>query len=158
MIQPAKVYESKLIDKFLSIYDDPKYKYFFLSGYNFIPSIEDDEWNYIKRVSVYNEEVLGYLSAVVDRTANKISELGVINFTNDNFIFSRDLANFINLLFYQYNFYKIKFSVVIGNPAEKMYDRFIEKYNGSIIGISKKDCRLTDGRLYDVKYYEIFRQ
>ena len=39
-----------------------------------------------------------------------------------------------------------------------MYDKYIEKYGGRIVGIFKEDVRLYDGEYYDHKYYEIFRE
>jgi hypothetical protein len=51
----------------------------------------------------------------------------------------------------------MKFNVVIGSPNEKIYDRLIKLYNGRIVGVFKKDVRLMDNKLYDVKHYEIFK-
>ena len=51
----------------------------------------------------------------------------------------------------------MSFSVVIGNPIEKRYDKFIEEYGGRVIGVREQDVRLLDGKFYDVKLYEIFR-
>jgi hypothetical protein len=46
----------------------------------------------------------------------------------------------------------------IGNPIEKQYDKIIFKYNGSIVGIRKKEVILIDGKYYDLKLYEIFKK
>ena len=46
----------------------------------------------------------------------------------------------------------------MGNPIEKMYDKYINKYGGRIIGINKQSTKLQDENYYDVKYYEIFRE
>lgn len=53
---------------------------------------------------------------------------------------------------------KITFSVVIGNPTEKFYDKMINRYGGRVIGIFKKDTILPDNKLYDLKFYEIFKE
>lgn len=42
------------------------------------------------------------------------------------------------------------FRVVIGNHIEKMYDKYIEKYGGRIIGVRKDEVRLIDGKLYEI--------
>ena len=39
-----------------------------------------------------------------------------------------------------------------------MYDKFISKYGGRIVGIKQKDTMLFDGKLYDTKMYEIFTE
>ena len=51
---------------------------------------------------------------------------------------------------------KLNFSVAIGHPIEKSYDKMVEKYGGRITGIKKEDVKLFDGKLYDLKGYEIF--
>ena len=61
-------------------------------------------------------------------------------------------------LFEKYKFRKLKFSVCIGNPIEKSYDKMIEKYNGRIVGTYLKDAKLFDGEYCDRKVYEIFRE
>jgi RimJ/RimL family protein N-acetyltransferase len=60
-------------------------------------------------------------------------------------------------MFTKYNFRKLEFSVVVGNPIEKSYDRLIYKYGGRIVGTYKKHTRLMDNKYYDEKLYEIFR-
>ena len=52
-------------------------------------------------------------------------------------------------------FSKITFSVVVGNHIENAYDKFINKFNGRIVGIKEKECLLSDGNFYDLKMYEI---
>ncbi|MDE7445913.1 MAG: hypothetical protein K2N15_09485 [Lachnospiraceae bacterium] len=68
-----------------------------------------------------------------------------------------DLEKALKDIFTKFNFNKLKFSVVIGNPIEKAYDKAIKRYGGKIIGIEKQETRLIDGKLYDVKRYEIMR-
>lgn len=46
---------------------------------------------------------------------------------------------------------------MIGNPAEQIYDRFIAKYGGSVTGVHKETVKLQDGKYYDMKGYELFR-
>ena len=80
-------------------------------------------------VSVDNQDnVIGFLRASIIRTSEKVSSLGIINFYDKNLTFSRDLYQFLKELFEKYNFRKIEFNVVIGNPIEKMYDKYIDKY------------------------------
>ena len=58
-------------------------------------------------------------------------------------------------IFEKFHFRKLIFSVVIGNPIEKTYDRMIQKYGGRIVGIQRQQVKLIDGQFYDVKMYEI---
>jgi hypothetical protein len=81
-----------------------------------------------------------------------------MSFEKKSNIFALDLMRFFDLLFLERNFNKINFEVVIGNPIEKMYDKFIHEYEGKIVGVKEKDTVLRDGRYYDVKIYEIMRE
>ena len=53
---------------------------------------------------------------------------------------------------------KLEFTVVVGNPIEKTYDKLIKKYGGNIVGVKHKNCKLIDNKYYDEKIYEIFRE
>ena len=118
------------------------------------------DWNYIRRVSVDKKGVVGYFTASVDRACNNITGLGFVKFDMNkvSITFVRDMKRFIDMLLIDYKFNKISFNVVIGNPAERLYDAFIQKHNGRIIGIEKKDTKLIDGLYYDNKLYEILRE
>ncbi len=84
--------------------------------------------------------------------------LGVINFSDNKIVFGMDLGQALNDIFEKYKFRKLKFSVFIGNPIEKSYDKMIEKYGGRIVGYYKEETRLIDGEYYDEKLYEITRE
>ena len=73
-------------------------------------------------------------------------------------MFGKDLLKAIQDIFERFNFHKLTFSVVIGNPAEKSYDRLCAKYGGRILCIQKEETKLEDNKYYDVKRYEIMRE
>ena len=39
-----------------------------------------------------------------------------------------------------------------------MYDKYIEKYNGRVVGYRKNEIMLSDGQYYDDKLYEITKE
>ena len=84
-----------------------------------------------------------------------LSLLEKINFSNNKITFGKDLMKALKDIFEVYKFQKINFSVIIGNPIEKSYDRMIMKYGGRIVGVYKNDVKLIDGLYYDRKIYEI---
>jgi hypothetical protein len=43
----------------------------------------------------------------------------------------------------------------MGNPAEVMWDKLMSKYGGRVVGYREQDVLLEDGKLYDVKEYEL---
>ena len=50
----------------------------------------------------------------------------------------------------------MNFSVAVGNPIERSYDRWVEKYNGRIVGIQKDHYLGIDNVFRDRKLYEVF--
>jgi hypothetical protein len=161
MLQPAYLYKDDLFKYKCKLALDERYKYYeFDSSISFNITTDDSSWFKIQLVSVdQNNNLIGYFSAGINRHTYHVDSLGIINFTpKTNLIFAKDLKQFFLDLFNKYNFNKINFMVVIGNPAEQMYDKLVSNYGGRIVGIRKNDTKLWDGKLYDVKLYEILKE
>jgi hypothetical protein len=113
-------------------------------------------------VSVYNNDILGIIDYQIRRVENSVWGLCIIHFGGPcaphPYVFGKDAMTAIKDIFETYRFNKLNFSVVRGNPIEETYDKLIKKYNGRIIGIREQETRLIDGKLYDVKEYEILAE
>lgn len=159
MLKLAYPYKQQLEQKFIETMFVDKFKYYYCSSYHdYELNLANSSWNDLDFVSVdKNDNVIGFLSAKIHRGDEMVSSLRVINFYDLNYTFSKDFHQFLNDLFVKFKFRKVSFSVVVGNPAEKMYDKYIEKYSGRVVGVKKKDIKLYDGEYYDFKMYEIFR-
>ncbi len=157
MVDVAIKYADELKEKMHDIWFDEKYKYWNCSTYYSDVEISSETWDHHQFVSVLDDEVIGYICYEVNRIANYCSGLGAMNFTDNKMTFGRDLGRVLMDIFEKFQFNKLKFSVVIGNPIEKTYDKMIHRYGGRIIGVFKEDTRLVDGKLYDIKVYEILR-
>lgn len=159
LLKPAYPYRDKLQQRYNEILFQDKYMFYNCSAYwEYEFKLNQDSWNYIEMVSVDSKDnVIGFFRATIERSADKVSSLGVANFFDANPVFAKDLKSFILDLLFKFNFRKIEWTVVIGNPAEQIYDRFIAKYGGRDTGIQRKTVRLQDGKYYDMKGYEIFR-
>jgi hypothetical protein len=105
-----------------------------------------------------DDKIIGYFSAGISRQTNNVTNIGAINFYNLNLIFSKDFYIFLTELFTKYNFNKIEWRVVIGNPAEKIYDKIIQKYGGRVVGTKHETTVLQDGTYCDEKEYELFKK
>lgn len=77
---------------------------------------------------------------------------------SNRYVFGKDVMTAIRDIFEKYRFNKLNFTVVRGNPVEKTYDKLIKRYNGRIVGIKEQETKLIDGRLYDVKEYELLAE
>ncbi|WP_205126984.1 hypothetical protein [Oceanobacillus profundus] len=160
MLKPALLFKDQLESKFIETAYEEKYKYYVSNNYvDFELNLQRDSWTAIEFVSIDKDNnLLGFLGARIDRNSNSVSSLSVINFYDVNYTFSKDFRQFLDDLLFKFNFNKIKFSVVVGNPAEKMYDKYVEHYGGRIVGIFKEHVVLTDNHYYDWKTYEVFRK
>lgn len=156
MLEPAVKYKEQLERLQYNIWFNDKYKYWNYNVYNRPIDIDANTWNSHQFVSVYNGEVIGYISYSISRGDNNAYALSIINFSDNKAIFGKDLGCALRDIFEKYKFRKLNFSVLIGNPAEKSYDKMIAKYGGRIIGVRKEDVKLIDGNYYDEKLYEIF--
>lgn len=120
--------------------------------------LTSSSWDKIQMVSVGQKgNILGYLSATIDRQSNKVTNIGAINFGELNVTFSKDFHQFLTELFTKHRFRKICWSVVVGNPAERMYDKIVDKYGGHIVGTHYASTITADGVMRDEKEYELFR-
>jgi len=163
MLKPAILYKEALKEAAKEILLNPEeYKYWnrvnYITYNNFDIS-DEDEYRIIKRVSVdSSDKVRGYMCAYIDRTMNAVDCISMLKFDLDHLsiTFLRDLEEFF--VYLTQHFRKVSFTCVVGNPAEKHYDRAIKKYHGRIVGIQKQEVRLIDEKLYDMKLYEIVKE
>jgi hypothetical protein len=159
MLVLAHRYREQLNEKLQEIAFDDHFK--FLNPNDrayFFEKLDEDSENRLQFVSVHNGEIIGYLTASINRQINAVSSLSAVNFTGrPNKEFSFDFARFFIDLFEKFNFSKINFGVVVGNPAEKLYDQFIANHGGRVAGLYLQDVRCWDGNIYDWKVYEVLR-
>lgn len=159
MLKNLKDYASK-IDKFIQDCDNEEYlKYWLNRTYSCSFEIPNSTYSEMGRAILDNDDkLLGYIKASMDREYRIVDNLAFINITKKpNLTFAKDSYKFITELFTKYNFLKIKFFVIVGNPAEHLYDKLIKKLNGRIVGTFKNDVMLYDYQYYDIKQYEILK-
>lgn len=158
MLKPAILYADVLKTKLRETWFVDKYKYYNFASYFSDTDVATDNWQYQQFVSVDKDNnVLGYISYQIGRQANFVDEFGIIAFVDNSITFGKDLHQAILDIFFKFNYNKISFQVVIGNPIERYYDKFVENYDGRIVGIKHDECKLYDGNLYDIKLYEVMR-
>lgn len=158
MLDLALNHADKLQNAFRKTWYVDKYKYYNFDSYydEYKPAI--DTWNKLEFVSIHDGQIVGYISYSIDRASNNCYELCVINFTDNCVTFGVDLYKAIKDIFYKYNFSKLKWSVAIGNPAEKSYDKLVSKLGGRVVGTYKEDIKLWDGSVVDTKIYEVLKR
>lgn len=155
MLEVAKKYVDHLRDLNYSIRYNDYYKYYNLGSYYTEPEYSSSDWNESNYVSTNNGEVKAFFKAYLDRDYMTVTELAIINYSQSYVEFYSDFREFIRRLVIV-GFRKISFSVVVGNPAERTYDRFVKRYGGRIVGTYTSHVKLIDGKYYDLKLYEVF--
>jgi len=161
MLKPAYGYKDRISSILQEIAFSEEVTYWNHACYwSYETDLKNDSWRSLHFVSVDDQDnILGLLFADICRPENFVDAMAILNLKEKgNFKFSRDLYQFLDDLFVKFNFFKMTFCVVSGNPVEKMYDRFVLKFGGRIIGVYKQQVMLQDGKLYDQKHYELFRE
>jgi hypothetical protein len=158
-IEPAFFHKEDLQKKYAKEIFKEKYKFSTTSCYqNFELDISKESWSKEQFVVLCEKEVVGYLSASINRETDSISQLFIVDFTDR----SEEFAQAMSLFFHSFllRFKKITFSVVVGNSTEKFYDKLVDfpEFNGRIVGVFKNDVKLSDGKLYDQKWYEFSKE
>jgi len=170
MIQPAFIHKTELQKIYAEYIYKEKYKYYSLGvSTKYELEIDNSDWKMIQYCSIINNKIIGYFCAHIIRSDNKITEIGILNFIEDNDFLHKtlhktlgiDLIKFFRMLYLDKNIHKIEWSVILNKKlksrTEIFYDNIAEKYNGSIIGISHDAIKLRDGKYYDRKYYELIK-
>lgn len=158
MIDIALNYEEELQRKFRETWFKDKYKYYHNGVYHEEFKLSNNTWDNHQFVVLNKQgEVTGFISYEVNRSVNCVNSLGIVNFTDDVASFAVALLQVIDDIFVKFNFDKLVFHVVVGNPAEKHYDRLVKRIGGRVVGTFTNDTKLTDGKLYDIKFYEVLK-
>jgi len=155
VLKPAKVYEKELNDKIAESMLDPKMKWWQGQYKEAAMTMDDSFWNNIQLVSVNKgNEVIGYFKAHIDRPENFINSIGIVNFIDKaSMLFAMDIYKFFNYLVNVEKFPKLNWTVTIGNPVEKQYDKLCKKFGGRIVGTQRFEI-LIGNEYCDSKMYE----
>jgi len=160
VLKPAVFYVEKLQASFAEWILRDSFKFFSRdSNILFVLDVYPDSSEILQFVSVDDKDrVAGYFGCRINRETDTAYDLEIANFGDREGVFTIDLADWFFLLYKTFGIKRVVWWVIAGNPAEKFYDRFIDFCGGRVVGIFKNDTKLRDGRLYDVKWYEIFTE
>lgn len=158
-IKLAKPYEERLNKIWSEVCYDEKYMYYDINMERSPIVINESTWNGLSYVCVDSEDnIYGYIAYTTVRDIRmSVHSLRAVNFSGNKFAFARDLKTVIDEIFFKFNFRKISWSVIPGNPIERSYDNLCKRFGGRIVGTEKDAVALMDGKLYDYKMYELFK-
>ena len=158
MLKPAFLFQSDLNHEYQKHLYSEDFKYLVEQVWEFEITTDANDEDRLQFVSVnHSNQVLAYFSAFINRRLYKVDSIEAIVFHN-SLISSRDLLKFVNDLTFKFGFHKVSFEGLVDSPGEKVYDRHLEILKARVVGIKKNEVRLSDGKWYDVKLYEILPQ
>ena len=160
MLALAIQYAPQLQECYQNTLTDEKYRHYMHGTRRYFIPIEPDDTNKLQYVSLgaYGN-IIGFFECNLNRDTMTAYEITAIRFTPEyEPEFAADMYRFVvDVIFQQYGMQRVIYNVIKGNEAEKLYDRICERYGGSIVGTFTNEVRLFDGKLYDVKYYEMLK-
>lgn len=159
MLIPAILKKEEILENFKKYYytEDMMYETGGLN--NWLPNIKEETETGRFQYAIVNSEdkLLGYLDYQVDWYSSCAHNFGLISFIRGNPIVGKDLFDELKKLMYEYKLHRIEWRMVGGNPIEKHYDKFCEKFNGTK-HILKDVIKDKYGKYHDDIIYEIIYQ
>lgn len=159
MLVPAVLYKEEIKRKIL------EYKYtndmMYYSGWlgDSIPNIDDDSEDNctVQYAIVDGDNLIGYFTYMMDWYTSCASCFGLFSFDRGNKIIGLDVRREMEKIIKEYNVHRISWSMVSGNPVERHYDRFCDKYGGKKFVLTDA-IRDRAGNYHDDVIYEIIFQ
>ena len=159
MLVPAILYKNEILTRIQEYNYTEDMMYY--SGYlgNALPSIEEDTNRKLYQYAIVNDgKLIGYFAYQIDWYNSCVYNFGLYSFDKNNRQIGLDIYKELKKLINDYHIHRIEWRMVSGNPVEKHYDKFCQKYHG-------KKLVLTDvlkdryGKYHnDVIYEIIFEQ
>lgn len=153
MLKPAILYKEEIIKGFQEYFytDDMMFETGCMN--NWCPDIsEEPDESTFQYAIVHNEKLIGYLSYTVDWYASKAYNFGLFSFDRGNVIVGKEVFNKLEELVSR--LHRVEWRMVGGNPAERGYDSFCKRHNGTK-HILKDAIKDRNGNYRDDVIYEI---
>lgn len=159
MLVPAVLYKDEIKRKIL------EYKYtndmMYYSGWlgDSIPNIDDDSEDNctVQYAIVDGDNLIGYFTYMMDWYTSCASCFGLFSFDRGNKIIGLDVRREMEKIIKEYNVHRISWRMVSGNPVERHYDKFCNKYGGKKFVLTDA-IRDRSGNYHDDVIYEIIFQ
>lgn len=133
MLIPAILKKDEIQEAFKRYYysDDMMYETGGLN--NWLPNIQEETEIGRFQFAIVNskEKLVGYLDYHIDWYNSCASRFGLISFDRGNPIVGMDLYSELKKLIYEYKLHRIEWRMIGGNPIEKHYDKFCDKFGGT---------------------------
>ena len=148
MLYPAQLYEGELRTKFISVWYNSKYQWYFDEERYILNLPKDTQY---RRDFVHlnkNGEVDGYFAYAYTELSKSMHNFGLVSFTdNPNYALIKDILNHTFNMVKNGLVQRIELWAYADNPACKLYDKFCVRYGGH------KLCTLHRSAFFNGKYH-----
>ena len=155
MLVPAILYKEEIKSKMLEYNYTEDMMYY--SGYlgNALPSIEEDTNGKLYQYAIVDDsKLIGYFTYQIDWYNSCAYNFGLYSFNKNNRQIGLDIYKELKKLINDYHLHRFEFRMVSGNPVEKHYDKFCQKYHGRKI-ILTDVLKDRYGKYHNEVIYEI---
>lgn len=154
MLEHASLYKEEIQRLYLKNINKEKYKKAFYTSYISNLEIASNDWNDVQRASIEDGKVIGYLGASISRVHGMVTELALMNFTeNHTETFSKDTKEFFIFLFKKFR--KIKWSCAEGNIVPlKHYRALCKRLGGREVGTFEKEIVFENRKIDNMVCFE----
>lgn len=154
MLHPAQLYEDNLREKFISVWYNPKYQWYFDEERYILNLPKDTQY---RRDFVHldkNGEVDGYFAYAYTELSKSMHNFGLVSFTDKyNHAFIKDILNHIFDMIKKGLVQRIELWAYADNPACKGYEKFCSRYGGQKLCTLHRSA-FFNGRYHNTNIYE----
>lgn len=156
MLIPAILRKNEILHEFqkLQYTDDLMYEVGCCD--NYMPNVveEPDKETYQFAIVDSKDNLVGYVSYRIDWYSSQAHRFGLMSFDRGNPLIGKELFGIMDNLINTLHIHRIEWYMVSGNPAERSYDRFCDKYNGRKLTL-RDTFKDRTGHYHDSITYEI---
>lgn len=156
MLFPAILYKNEIL-KTMQEYNYTEDMMYY-SGYlgNSLPSIEENDNGSIYQYAILTRygRLIGYFTYRIDWYSSCAYGFGLFSFDRNNITIGLDIYRELKKIINDYHIHRLEWRMIGGNPVEKHYDRFCQKYHGKKLVLTdalKDRC----GKYHNDVIYEI---
>jgi hypothetical protein len=159
MLIPAILRKNEILQEFQKLQYTDDLMYEVGSCDNYMPNIIDEpsKETYQYAIVDKNEKLIGYVTYHIDWYSSQASRFGLMSFDKGNILIGKELFGIMTNIIENLKIHRIEWYMIGGNPVERSYDKFCEKYDGRKIFL-KDTFKDRYGEYHDSITYEIINQ
>ena len=158
MLIPAIMYKDEIERRSKSLcYSDEAFYYGDGLGQNYIQVQMDDDYGELFQYAIIDEsnDLIGYFRYRIHWYNSCAHCFGLVNLSGKpNAIIGLDINKELEKIIHEYKVHRVEFRMISGNPVEKHYRRFVNKYHGRVV-ILKDALKDRYGKYHDDLTFEI---